>query len=201
MQLHEDLGDRLRQPLVEREAFAAPVAGGAEALELADDRAARLGLPFPNAREKCFSPERAAVRLLALGKLALDHHLRRDARVVGARLPEHVPALHAMIAAQDVLQRVVERVAHVQVAGDVGRRDHHAERLGVGALRPAGAKGAFPLPERGDARLDGGGIERLFHHLAWPRLARAEHVAATVRRVEDYGARLKGRPPRRRPDR
>ena len=34
-----------------------------------------------------------------------------------------------MIADQDVLQRVVERMAHVQLARDIRRRDDHAVRL------------------------------------------------------------------------
>ena len=66
VQLHEHLGDRLRQAFVEREALAAPVARGAEALELADDRAARFGLPLPHPREKRLAAEGAAVGLLAL---------------------------------------------------------------------------------------------------------------------------------------
>ena len=56
----------------------------------------------------------AAARLLPFHQLALDHHLRGDAGMVGARLPEHVLAAHALEAAQNVLQRVVERVAHMQ---------------------------------------------------------------------------------------
>ena len=68
----------------------------------------------------------AAAGLLALHQLALDHHLGGDAGMVGARLPQHVAAAHALEAAQHVLQRVVERVAHVQRAGDVRRRDHDA---------------------------------------------------------------------------
>jgi hypothetical protein len=56
--------------------------------------------------------------------------------VVHTGLPEHVLAQHALVADQDVLQRVVERVPHMQRAGDVRRRDHdggkaldHLERI------------------------------------------------------------------------
>ena len=72
-------------------------------------------------------------------ELALDDHLGGDAGVVGAGLPEHVLAAHALEADQDVLERVVERVADVERAGDVGRRDDDRDR----ALRPA-----WPLPRR-----------------------------------------------------
>ena len=56
--------------------------------------------------------------------------------MVGAELPQRVVALHAVPADQDVLQRVVEGMAHVQAAGHVRRRDHdgkgRAARLGIG---------------------------------------------------------------------
>ena len=49
--------------------------------------------------------------------------------MVAARDPDRVVALHAVVADQDVLQRVVECVAHVQLARDIRRRDDHAVRL------------------------------------------------------------------------
>src|SRR3546814_2429900 len=53
---------------------------------------------------------------------------------------------------------VVERMADVERAGDVGRRDHDRERLGIGPRR---AERAGFLPMRIPARLDGGGVEGL----------------------------------------
>jgi hypothetical protein len=53
------------------------------------------------------------VRLLPLHHLALHHHLGGDAGVVRAGLPQHVAPAHALEAAENVLQGVVERVAHV----------------------------------------------------------------------------------------
>jgi hypothetical protein len=69
---------------------------------------------------------------------------------------------HAVPAGQDILQRVVEGVAHVQRAGHVRRRDHHAKGLGAGLGIGPGAEG-LGLPERGDPRLGLGGVEGLFH--------------------------------------
>jgi hypothetical protein len=64
----------------------------------------------------------------ALGvELAFDDDLRGDAGVVGARLPQRVPAAHAVVAGERVHDRLVEAVAHVQRAGDVGRRQQDAE--------------------------------------------------------------------------
>ena len=64
-------------------------------------------------------------------ELALDHDLRGDAGVVGARLPQRVVAPHAVVADQRVHQGVLEGVAHVQRAGDVGRRQHDAVGVGL----------------------------------------------------------------------
>ena len=71
---------------------------------------------------------------LAAAKLALDHHLGGDAGMVGARLPQHVLAAHALEAARDVLQGVVEGMAHMQRAGDVGRRNDDRKGSRRGAL-------------------------------------------------------------------
>ncbi len=123
-----------------------------------------FGLPPPDPLEKRLAAHRAPVGLLRLGELALDHHLGRDAGVVGARLPEHVAAVHPPVAAQNVLQGVVERVAHVQVAGDVRRRNDDAEGLGAGALGPSGPEGPGVFPQGGNAGLDRGSVKRFVHH-------------------------------------
>ena len=113
MQLHKHLDDGARQPLVHREAFARPVAGRAETLQLIDDNAAAFRLPLPHALEKFLAAHLAAARLPALHQLALDHHLSGNAGMVGTGLPQHVAAAHALEAAQHVLQGIVERMAHV----------------------------------------------------------------------------------------
>ena len=180
VELHEYLRDGFRQALVEREALARPIAGGAEPLQLAHNRPTRFRLPRPDAIEERLPAQRPPI-LALLGKLTLDHHLRGDAGVIGARLPQHVAALHAPIAAQHVLQRVVERVAHVQVAGDVGRRDHDAERFGAGAFRSPGAEGALALPKFADPALDRGEVERFVHHRPNQENMRLRRKVATTK--------------------
>src|SRR5579883_2374391 len=96
LELHENLGDCPREPLVHGEPLAGPIAGGAEALELLDDGAARLRLPGPDLFQEFFPSERPPVRFLSLHELPLDHHLGGDAGMVGAGLPEHVAATHAL---------------------------------------------------------------------------------------------------------
>ncbi len=182
VELDKDLGDSPRQAFVHREALAAPVARGAETLELADDGAARFDLPRPDPLQELVAAEIAPARLLALHQLALDDHLRRNAGVIGARLPQDVLAPHAPIAAENVLQRVIERMAHMQRAGHVRRRNDDAEWLSLGAFRPAGAEGARRLPLRPDAALDDAGVERLLHHeeIQWfPAAARSPCLQGT----------------------
>ena len=98
-----------------------------------------------------------------LRQLALDDHLRGDAGVVEAGLPEHVEAPHPVPAGEDVHQRVVEGVAHVQAAGDVRRRQQDREGLGPGPRVGAGAEGIGRLPGGADRGLGRGGVEGLFH--------------------------------------
>ena len=92
-------------------------------------------------------------RLPVVGQFALDHHLGGDAGVVLSRLPERVEPAHPVPADQDVLQRVVEGVAHMQRAGDVGRRDHDRKRFRPGlALAPAVKRRRLPMPRKAALR-------------------------------------------------
>ena len=78
------------------------------------------------------------------GEAALNHVLRRDARVVGAGLPERLAPLHSPPADDYVLDRVVQAVSHVQDGRDVGRGDDDGVRLPIGV--GAGAEEALLLP-------------------------------------------------------
>ncbi len=158
----EHLADRCGQTLIQGEALATPVAGSAQAAQLVDDRAAGLGLPLPDLGHEGVTAHVPAADVALGGKLALDHHLGGDARVVGAGQPECGLAPHALEADQHVLQGVVQGVADVQRTGDVRRRDDHRERLGRRIV--GGRKGAGRLPHLVEARLDGFGIEGFFKH-------------------------------------
>ncbi len=164
VEFDEDLGDRPRQPLVHGEALAAPVAGGAETLELVDDLAAGFGLPGPHLLDEGLAADGVPVWLLTLHHLALDHHLGGDAGMVHARLPQHVAAAHPLEAGEHVLERVVEGVADMQRAGDVGRRDHDRERLRAGHGAGPGLEGAGLVPQGCDPPLDVRRVKGLLEH-------------------------------------
>ena len=144
------------------EGLTRPVAGGAKAAELPLDVAARADLLLPDQLQEVVAGEIGAA-LAVLGQFAFHHHLRGDPGMVGAGLPERVMPLHPVPARQHILQRVVEGVAHVQAARDVGRRDHDAEGLGPGFGPGPGLEAARGIPEIGDAGLGLGGVEGLFH--------------------------------------
>ena len=157
VQLDERVRDRALIALVHGEALVRPVAAGAEAAELASDRAARLRFPFPDVLEESLATNFGALDALAL-EVALDHHLRRNAGMVGADHPERVLAEHPLAASEHVLKRDVERMADVQRAGDVGRRHDDRPWSLIAALGPEQALG---LPVRVPAILDRAGLECL----------------------------------------
>ena len=131
VQFDEDLLHGGRVAIVHREALARVVHRCAEALVLLDDRGAGRFLPLPDALHKRLATEVVARDAIG-GELALNDHLRGDARMIGTRLPEDVAALHATPTDQQVLHRAVERVAHVQRTRHVGRRQLDAVRLARG---------------------------------------------------------------------
>ncbi len=141
MQTDEGFLHGAGQLLVHRETFARPVQRGAQATHLARDSAAGFGFPFPDFFDEGIAAEIVA-GLAFGGQAALHHHLRGDAGVVGAGLPEGVAALHPAVADQRVHHRVVETMAHVQRAGYVRGRHHDAVGLAL-ALRGEIA-GLFP---------------------------------------------------------
>ena len=174
VEIDEHFQHGARQALVHGEALARPVARGAQPAQLAGDGAARIGLPLPDLGEELLAVQQLLVAVALLGALdgeadalllevAHHDHLRGDAGVIGAGLPQHVVALHAAPADQHVLQRVVERVAHVQAARDVGRRDDDAVRR-LRRLR-MGAERAALLPLRVEAGFDLLGVVGLVEHL------------------------------------
>jgi hypothetical protein len=50
-----------------------------------------------------------------------------DAGVIGSRLPEDVASAFALESDQHILQRMIERMAHMQAAGYIRRWHHDAE--------------------------------------------------------------------------
>jgi hypothetical protein len=157
----EGFADGARHAVVHGEVFARPIDGGAEALHLLQDDAAVVLLPIPNAGDEGFAAHVATVLALA-GELALHHELGGNSGVVGARQPERRQPAHALPADDDVDLGVLQHVAHVEVTGDIGRRQGDGE----GLLSGAGSRGFYMEqlladPVLGPARFDGTRFVRL----------------------------------------
>jgi hypothetical protein len=84
---------------------------------------------------------------------------------------------HPVPAHEDILQRVVEGVAHMQAAGHVGRRDHDREGLGARLRIGPGGKGPGLFPRLVKPRLGRFRVECLVHR---------HHVSS----LQDHGFRL-----------
>ena len=119
----ESLAHGARQAFVHGEALMLPIARNPERLQLMENGVAGLLLPLPDPFDKFFPPK-LRPSYARLRQLPFDDVLRGDAGVIRARHPEHAEAVHSFVAAQDILQRIVERMAHVQRTGDIRRRNH-----------------------------------------------------------------------------
>jgi hypothetical protein len=127
VEVHEEPHHRTDVRLVHREALPAIVERGADPPELRHDRPPVQAQPVPHARLERLPAEVLAC-LPLLGQFLLDRVLSRDAGVVVAGLKEDVLPAHPLPAHERVGQRDLQRVPHVQLAGDVRRwvRDDEA---------------------------------------------------------------------------
>src|SRR5215831_11986739 len=178
IKIDEHLEHGLAQALVHGEPLAAPIARGAKALQLIDDGTAALGFPLPHVLDEFVATDLMTPRLLSLHHLALDHELRSDAGVIRARLPQDVLAAHALEPAEHVLQRVVERVPHVQRARHIGRGNDDRVGLCSGAFWPACLEGLGLDPRCVYARFDVGRVIGFLEHFSTGRVLRMRGARA-----------------------
>ena len=131
VEVDKHLDDTLRALLVHCEGCAVPVARSTQAAQLLQDDATMLVSPIPSVLQKLLAGEVVLLDAL-LGQFL--HHLRLGCNrsVVGARHPAGVLALHASTTHEDILNRVVQHVTHVQHTRHVGRRNHN--RVGLASI-------------------------------------------------------------------
>ena len=155
---------RSRIPLVEREPLTAVVERRAKPPVLHHDRPPRQFEPLPRP-----SNERLAAKIVPGQplecKLLLDDVLRRDPRVVVAGLPQRAVAAHPVPAHEHVLDRAVEGVAEVEVAGDIRRRNTDDVALLTACAHACGVE-PLGLPGFLPAGLDPAGLVDGLHRCA-----------------------------------
>ena len=120
--------------------------------------AAGLFLPLPDTLDKFLAAE-VVLGFAFRVEQAFDHHLRRNAGMIHAGLPQRAVSFHAVIACQRIHDRVLERVPHVQGAGHVWRWDHDA----IGFAIAGRGEIALRFPALVEALFDVPGLVRLVH--------------------------------------
>jgi len=145
-----------RADRIEREAGPLPVAATAHLLELAEDAGFVGLLPPPDPLDEPRAAQLVPRELLLDQQAALDDGLGGDARVVGARHPKRLVALHPLLPDQNVLERVIEGVAQVECTGHVRWRDD--DRVGLPVGTRLAVEVALLLPEGVPAPLGRAGI-------------------------------------------
>ena len=128
IQAYEHFAHSRRAAFIHRETLAVPVTGRPQRTQLGHDAVAILFLPVPNAFEELFAAEFITVRSLFTQR-SLNLGLRSDTGMVTARNPNGIVALHAAETNQNILQRIVKGMPHMQLPRDIWRRDNHAVRL------------------------------------------------------------------------
>ena len=124
VEVDEDADDAFVARVVHSEGGAVPVARGTEPTQLLEYDAAVLLFPLPSVFHELIAGEAALIDA-AVGQ-HLDHlGLGGYRGVVSAWHPASVLPLHTGAADEDILDGVVEHVAHVEHTSDVGRWDDH----------------------------------------------------------------------------
>ena len=124
----ENFQNRVGTAFIHCEALSVPVSGTAKLLKLADDSCSVLFSPGPTMLQEFFSSDFILFDSLA-AQMIDDLDFRCDCSVIGSGLPESLIALHSLPTDQNILHRVVKRMAHMQLAGNVWRRHDDRERL------------------------------------------------------------------------
>ena len=143
MQLDKRLTHGFVQAFIHCKTFTRPVRRRAQTAQLINNGTARLFFPLPDLFEESLAAQITAIDPLSR-QLTLDDHLGRDTGMVGTRLPQRILAVHAVIAHEDIVQRIIQRMPHMQAAGHVRRRHHDCEGFCIPC--GIGCKGARGFP-------------------------------------------------------
>ena len=129
IQFAESLTDGAGTALVHGETIAAPITGSAHLLLLLHDAAAVFFLPRPDALQELLTAQIMAGQTLCVAQILFHLDLSGNAGVVAAGQPQRLIALHPFVADQDILQRAVHGMAHVELSGNIGGRHNDGKRL------------------------------------------------------------------------
>ena len=129
IQIDESPDDSSAAALVQRKSLPLPVAGAAQLSHLLLDRAAVFFLPGPGSLQELFSAQIFFFFAFFFPDLFHYFYFCGDAGVVGARNPECVIPLHPAETDQQILQRLIQRMTHMEFSCDIRRRHHDGKRF------------------------------------------------------------------------
>ena len=109
-----------------------------------------LLFPFPNMLEQLLASQLIPMAHGAFfDQFTFHHTLRGNTRVIRTRQPQHFLSVHARFAGENVLDRVVQHMPHVQHARDIRWRDHNRiTRSFVAHPRRVSGEAIVFLPKR-----------------------------------------------------
>src|ERR1700737_381485 len=129
VKIDKDLLNRANIIVVERIALARPIGRTAKPLELLNDDATVLVLPFEDALQKFFAAEIVARHAFIFAEPLFGGGLFSNAGVIHPGQPKHFESLHPRASRENVLNAVIQDVAEREDTGDVWRRHHDREWL------------------------------------------------------------------------
>ena len=124
VQRNEDLAHGFGKSFIHRKALSVPVSRIPKFPLLFDNRLVMVVFDRPCPLKEFFASQ-VVPALAFFFERALDDVLCCNARVVGSRYPQRVVAFHAVIAHDNILQRVVQSVPDVENPRNVRRRNNN----------------------------------------------------------------------------
>ena len=121
---------RFGTTFIHRETFAFPVARRTDFTQLAGDAVAVGFFPRPSAFQEFFTADPLFSQALFCHCFD-DLGFGRDGSMVSTRHPQRLVSLHTAPTNENILQRIIECVTHMQLSRNIGRRHHDGIRLFV----------------------------------------------------------------------
>ena len=133
-EINKDFDHAFAARFVHREGGAIPIARSTELTKLLENDAAVLFCPIPGVGKELFA--RQITLANALFRQFIDHFgFSRDRSVVSAGHPASILAFHASTTHENILNRVVQNMSHVQNTSNIGGRNDNRVRPALVGLR------------------------------------------------------------------
>ena len=132
VEANENFRNRSGHSFVHCKPLPLPIAGKSHSFQLFYNAAAAVFFPLPNQLDKFFPAQVVTAFILLLSQHSFNHVLGGNAGVVGSRQPQRFFIPHPLKPDNNILNRIVKSMSHMQYISHVRRRDHNRVRLAVG---------------------------------------------------------------------